>query len=390
MKNSAKPQSRSDKYEVLHLIGSNLVGGPEKQILHHAQDMQDTEYLLSIGSFHDLKDRPEVLVAAEQRNIPTLCLPGGVRLDLVHHLSRMLSERKGSLLCTHGFKANVVGYLASRRTGTPHVAFVRGFTAENRRVRFYEMLERQALKRADRVVCVSESQAQQIAPIRGNRRAPIVVKNAMLPPYSRRQDRPTISRNDLSIPKSAFVFGSVGRLSTEKGHRFMVSAFHKLWTEAPVGAQLYLIIVGDGKEEQPLKQQATQLGIREQIHFAGFQGSCTEWMQMMDCLVQPSLTEGTPNTVLEALCLKLPVIASAVGGVPDLIVDGRNGLLVAPANVAQMTAAMKTMWLSPDLRSRLAAGAEDLLQEYSPAYQRQRLIAVYEEVFRGQRQPVAP
>ena len=69
----------------------------------------------------------------------------------------MLSERKGVLLCTHGFKANVVGYLASRRTGTSHVAFLRGFTAENRRVRFYEMLERQALKRADRVICVSDS-----------------------------------------------------------------------------------------------------------------------------------------------------------------------------------------------------------------------------------------
>lgn len=382
MKTSPNTQSRSAKYEVLHLIGSNLVGGPEKQILHHAQDMQDTEYQLSIGSFHDLKDRPEVLVAAEQRNIPTLCLPGGVRLDLVHHLSKMLAERKGSLLCTHGFKANVVGYLAARRTGTSHVAFVRGFTAENRRVRFYEMLERQALKRADRVVCVSESQANQIAPIRGNRRAPIVVKNAMLPPYSRKQDRPPISRNDLSIPKSAFVFGSVGRLSTEKGHRFMVSAFQKLCAESPVGAQLFLIIVGDGNEEEPLKQQATQLGIREQIHFAGFQGNCTEWMQMMDCLVQPSLTEGTPNTVLEALCLKLPVIASAVGGVPDLIVDGRNGLLVPPADVDQMTAAMKKMWLSPDLRGQLAAGAEDLLQEYSPAYQRQRLIAVYDEVFR--------
>ena len=383
MKNSPNTRSRSDKYEVLHLIGSNLVGGPEKQILHHAQDMQDTEYQLSIGSFHDLKDRPEVLVAAEQRNIPTLCLPGGVRLDLVRRLAKMLSQRKGSLLCTHGFKANVVGYLAARRTGTSHVAFVRGFTAENRRVRFYEMLERQALKRADRVVCVSESQAKQIAPIRGNRRAPIVVKNAMLPPYSRLQNRPTMSRNDLSIPTSAFVFGSVGRLSTEKGHRFMVSAFHKLCAEAPVGAQLYLIIVGDGKEEQPLKQQATRLGIREQIHFAGFQGSPTEWMQMMDCLVQPSLTEGTPNTVLEALCLKLPVIASAVGGVPDLIVDGKNGLLVSAADVDQLAAAMKKMWLSPDLRSQLAAGAEDLLQEYSPAYQRQRLIEVYDEVFRG-------
>lgn len=389
MKTMPNTRSRSAKYEVLHLIGSNLVGGPEKQILHHAQDMQDTDYQLSIGSFHDLKDRPEVLIAAEQRNIPTLCLPGGLRLDLVHHLSRMLSERKGSLLCTHGFKANVVGYLASRRTGTPHVAFVRGFTAENQRVRFYEMLERQALKRADRVVCVSESQAQQIAGIRGRRRAPIVVKNAMLLPYSRQQHRPPVSRNDLSIPKSAFVFGSVGRLSVEKGHRFMVSAFRKLCTQAPVGAQLYLIIVGDGKEEQPLKQQATQLGIREQIYFAGFQGSPTEWMQMMDCLVQPSLTEGTPNTVLEALCLKLPVIASAVGGVPDLIVDGRNGLLVPAADVDQMTAAMKKMWLSPDLRIQLAAAAEDILQEYSPAYQRQRLIDVYDEVFRQGVHPVA-
>ncbi|HEY5253615.1 MAG TPA: glycosyltransferase [Acidobacteriaceae bacterium] len=389
MNTTPNTQSRSAKYQVLHLIGCNLVGGPEKQILHHAQDMQDSEYQLSIGSFHDLKEWPEILAAAEQRNIPTVCLPGGVRPDLVRRLSRMLSERKGLLLCTHGFKANVVGYLAARRTGTSHVAFLRGFTAENRRIRFYEMLERQALKRADRVVCVSEAQAKQIALIRRNRRAPIVVKNAMLPPYSRQQHRPPISRNDLSIPTSAFVFGSVGRLSIEKGHRFMVSAFHKLCSEAPVGAQLYLIIVGDGKEEQSLKQQATQLGIREQIHFAGFQGSPTEWMQMMDCLVQPSLTEGTPNTVLEALCLKLPVIASAVGGVPDLIVDGRNGLLVPPADVEQMTAAMKKMWLSPDLRSRLAAGAEDLLQEYSPAYQRQKLIDVYEEVFLGNLQQAA-
>jgi glycosyltransferase involved in cell wall biosynthesis len=382
-------RSRSAKYQVLHLIGCNLVGGPEKQILHHAQDMQDSEYQLSIGSFHDLKEWPEILSAAKQHNIPTVCLPGGMRPDLVHRLSRTLSERKGLLLCTHGFKANVVGYLAARRTGTAHVAFLRGFTAENRRIRFYEMLERQALKRADRVVCVSEAQAKQIGLMRRNRRAPIVVKNAMLPPYSRDQHRPPMSRNDLSIPKSAFVFGSVGRLSIEKGHRFMVSAFHKLCTEAPVGAQLYLIIVGDGAEEQPLKQQATQLGIREQIHFAGFQGSPSEWMQMMDCLVQPSLTEGTPNTVLEALCFKLPVIASAVGGVPDLIVDGRNGLLVPPGDVNQLTAAMKKMWLSADLRSELATGAEDLLREYSPAYQRQRLIDVYDEVFQRNLQAAA-
>ncbi|MDR5727775.1 MAG: glycosyltransferase [Terriglobia bacterium] len=374
------------KHDVLHLIGSNLVGGPEKQILHHAEDMQDSEYRLAIGSFHDLRERPELLVAAEQRNIPTVCLPGGVRLDLVSQLSRILSGRKGSLLCTHGFKANVVGYLAARATNTLHVAFVRGFTAENMRVIFYEMLERQALKRAQRVVCVSEKQAEQIAALRGSRRAPIVVKNAMLPPYSRQHDGEPASRSSIGIPDNAFVFGSVGRLSQEKGHRFMISAFHQLCAKAPANAPLFLIVVGDGHEQKPLEQQASQLGIREKVYFAGFQGNCTEWMRLLDCVVQPSLTEGTPNTVLEALCLKVPVIASAVGGIPDLIVDGRNGLLVPSANIPRLAAAMKTMWLHPELRRQLTAGGDELIREYFPAYQRQKLIELYEEVFRGDRQ----
>ena len=262
-------------YDVLHLIGSNLVGGPEKQILHHAEDMQDSEYRIAIGSFHDLSERPEVLVAAEQRNIPTVCLPGGIRMDLVDLLSQTLRERKGSLLCTHGFKANVVGYLATRRTNTPHVAFVRGFTAENKRVVFYEILERQALKRAQRVVCVSQKQAEEIAHLRQDRRKPIVVKNAMLPPYSRQHDGEAVSRNSIGIPEDAFVFGSVGRLSIEKGHRFMISAFHKLCATAGVNAKLFLVIVGDGREQEPLEQQASQLGIRDNVHFAGFQGNCT-------------------------------------------------------------------------------------------------------------------
>ncbi len=386
--NSAQEERRAP-YDVLHLIGSNLVGGPEKQILHHAQDMKDSEYRLTIGSFHDLSERPEVLVAAEQRNIPTVCLPGGVRFDLVSQLSRVLSQRKGSLLCTHGFKANVVGYLASRATNTAHVAFVRGFTAENSRIIFYEMLERQALKRAQRVVCVSEKQAVQIAALRGNRRPPIVVKNAMLPPYARPQEGEPVSRKSLGIPDHAFIFGSVGRLSQEKGHRFMISAFHQLCTQASANAPLFLIVVGDGHEQKQLEQQAAQLGIRERVYFAGFQGNCTEWMQLLDCVVQPSLTEGTPNTVLEALCLKVPVVASAVGGIPDLIVDGRNGLLVPSANVPALAAAMLKMWRHPELRQQFTAGAEDLIREYFPDYQRQKLIEVYEEVFRGDRQQVA-
>lgn len=375
-------------YEILHLIGSNLVGGPEKQILHHAEDMQGSNYHITIGSFHDLRTRPEVLTAAEARGIPTICLPGGVRPDLVRRLTEVLRARKGILLCTHGFKANVVGYLATRRIGTPHVAFVRGFTAENKRVAFYEILERQALKRAQRVVCVSEGQVEQIERLRKHRRKPIVIKNAMLPPYARPHDEEPVSRNQLGIPADAFVFGSVGRLSPEKGHRYMVSAFHKLCDRAGSTAKLFLIVVGNGREQESLEEQASRLGIREKVLFAGFQGNPAEWMRLLDCMVQPSLTEGTPNSVLEALCLQVPVIVTAVGGVPDLITDGLNGLLVPSEDVDRMAEAMGRMQASPDLRTRLIQSAADRTLEYSPAHQRQKMIELYDEVFRDDTVPI--
>jgi glycosyltransferase involved in cell wall biosynthesis len=372
------------KRDVLHLIGSNLVGGPEKQILHHAVDMQGSDYRMAIGSFHDLKDRPEVLVAAEQRNIPTFCLPGGIRLDLVGLLAKKLKENPEMLLCTHGFKANVVGYLAARRTGVRHAAFVRGFTAENARVIFYEILERQALKRAQRVVCVSQKQADEIEKLRGNRRKPMVVKNAMLPPYERELQEAAVTRHALGIADDAFVFGSVGRLSREKGHRFMVSAFHRLMETNAGRKELFLIVVGDGHEQPALEQQALELGIRERVHFAGYQGNCTPWMKLMDCLVQPSLTEGTPNSVLEALCLRVPVIATAVGGVPDVIADGQNGLLVPAEDVSALARAMDRMRTEDGLRAKLIADALVRLEEFSPAHQRQKMIEMYEESFREQ------
>ncbi len=368
------------KRKVLHLIGSNLVGGPEKQILHHAIDLKGSDYEIEIGSFHDLSERPEVLVVAEQSGLGTVCLSGGVHFGLVKELSNVLRQRPGMLLCTHGFKSNVVGYLAAKKTRTRHMAFLRGFTAENLRVKFYEVLERQALKRAQWVVCVSRKQAEQIARLRGRRVAPFVVPNAMLPPYARKNDKP-ITREALGISQDAFVFGSVGRLSPEKGHRFMLSAFHELCTRTNGIRPVHLIVVGDGREQAPLEAQAAQLGITQRVIFAGFQGSPGEWMGLMDCLVQPSLTEGTPNAVLEAMCLKVPVVATAVGGVPDLIKDAQNGLLAAPADPQALSVAMERVKSDDSLRNHLRENALVAASDYSPALQRQRLIAAYETAF---------
>lgn len=368
------------KPRILHLIGSNCIGGPEKQILHHAIAMQDSPYQIEIGSFHDLAEWPEILRGADERNIPTVCLKGGPRLDLVSELSRILEDRKGILLCTHGFKANVVGYLAARRTHTRHVAFLRGWTAESMRVALYEVIERYVLSRAPHVVCVSRKQAEQVGKLRRGRTKPIVVPNAMIPPWSRPQNGEPITRAGLNIPADAFVFGSVGRLSAEKGHRFMVSAFREAHAALAPRKPLHLIVVGDGREQQALERQASEYGLRDKVYFAGFQGSPGTWMNLFDCMIQPSLTEGTPNSVLEALCLRVPVIATTVGGVPDLIVNEDNGLLVPPKDTSALAAAMRRLVLDSGLQQRLANAAAETSRIYSPAVQKEKLLAVYETV----------
>lgn len=369
------------KPRVLHLIGSNCIGGPEKQILHHAVTMQDSSYQIEVGSFHDQVERPEILRGAEDRNIPTVCLRGGVRLDLVAELCQILEERKGVLLCTHGFKANVIGYLAARRSKTRHVAFLRGRTAETMRVVIYEAMERYVLSHAPHVVCVSQKQAEQVVRWRRGRSEPIVVPNAMIPPWSRPSDTHEITREGLGISANAFVFGSVGRLSAEKGHRFLISAFGEACSMLGNEHPLHLIVVGDGREQAALERQTAELKLEGKVHFAGFQGNPARWMMLLDCLVQPSLTEGTPNSVLESCCLRVPVIATAVGGVPDIITHELNGLLVPSKDSRALALAMKRLVLDPSLRHRLADAAGEARSSYSPAVQKQKLIAVYEKAF---------
>jgi glycosyltransferase involved in cell wall biosynthesis len=271
-------------------------------------------------------------------------------------------------------------------TGTPQVAFVRGWTAETWRVTLYERLERLALKTAPWVVCVSAKQAQQLASARRGRTQPVVIPNAILPAFQPENPSAALTRLAAGIPQDAFVFASVGRLSREKGHRYLLDAFARVCAAKP-DANFFLVLLGEGRELEGLQQQAAELKISGRIKFAGFQRDCGQWMRLIDCLVQPSLTEGTPNSVLEALVEKLPIVATAVGGVPDLITDRKSGLLVPPANPDAFAAAMLEVYDSPALREQLARGAQSVGKSYSPETQRDSLIAVYQSVLQQGAQP---
>ncbi len=363
---------------ILHLIASNLIGGPEKQLLHHALDTRDAGYEIILGSFQDDAELPSILTFARRYGIETVSIPGGIRPGLVDDLTQYLRQHHIDLLCTHGYKANVVGHFAARNAGVPWVPFVHGFTAETWQVTLYERLERSLLVRSPWVVCTSPAQARELGRMRRGRHAPLVIQNAVLAPREAdksQQRAPT--REELGFSRRDFVFGAAGRFSREKGHCTLLEAFALLSRTIPA-QPIRLLLLGEGREESSLRTLARRLGIESQVCFAGFQPKPAAWMKVMDCIVHPSLAEGTPSSVLEAMLLGVPVIATTVGGVPEIVSHGETGLLVAPGLPVALSEAMKKLLRSASLRRQLASEARrHVEQRFSPVRQRSLLEMLY-------------
>jgi glycosyltransferase involved in cell wall biosynthesis len=369
---------RNNLSRILHLIASNSVGGPEKQLLHHTRDTRNAGYQIVLGSFQDDLEQPQVLTIARRYGIETVSIPGGIRPGLVDDLTEYLRQHRIDLLCTHGYKANVVGHFAAKHAGIPWVPFVHGFTAETWQVTLYERLERSLLTRSPWVVCTSPAQARELGRQRRGRHAPLVIQNAVLAPresVGTHDIMPT--REELGFTRRAFVFGAAGRFSREKGHRFLLDAFAQLQRMLP-GQPVELLLLGEGREESALRTQARRLGIDSRVCFAGFQPKPAAWMNLMDCLVQPSLAEGMPNSVLEAMMLGVPVIATTVGGVPEVIENGRTGLLVEPGSANPLAEVMKRLVRSTTLCLQLATEARKHVEEnFSPVHQRSLFEMLY-------------
>jgi glycosyltransferase involved in cell wall biosynthesis len=173
------------------------------------------------------------------------------------------------------------------------------------------------------------------------------------------------------------VFGAAGRFSREKGHRFLLDAFAQLQHMLP-GQPVELLLLGEGREDSALRAQARRLDIESRVCFAGFQPKPAAWMKLMNALVQPSLAEGMPNSVLEAMLLGVPVIATNVGGVPEVIDNGQTGLLVEPGNATVLAEAMKKLVRSAPLGQQLASEARRHVEgHFSPVRQRSLFEMLY-------------
>ncbi len=371
------------KVRILHLIASNFVGGPEKQILHHALKATSPALEIWIGSFRKGPARSELLRRAEEMALPTLELRSSrFNPHVISELAQELRRKEISILCTHGYKANLVGWAATHLTNCKRIGFVRGWTAETWRVKLYERLDRLILRHTNWIVCVSRPLAEQLGKGRRRLPPPIVIPNAVLlgtEPMVLPPDRVPI-RRALGLREDAFLVCTAGRLSVEKGQRYLIDAAQGLVSQNP---KLQILVLGEGRERKRLEDQVVRLRMQNHVIFTGFKDNVGSWIQACDVLANPSLTEGVPNVILEAMALGTPVVATAVGGVPDLIQHGESGLLVPPRDRSALASAIFDLYANPQEGLRFARNAyRRVFREYSSARQAQRLFDLYDSVLR--------
>ena len=361
---------------VVHVRATNFLGGPERQILGHARVSGDAWYETVVASFSEGRERVEFLEAARAQGTRTVVLRSGGPFDPrpLRELAQFAQREPVAAFVAHGYKSAAVCDLVSRAVGRPWLGAVRGFTGENRRVRSFEAVEMRLLRDARLVIAVSQGTAEMLAG-RG-----IPPERIRVVPNSVEVDEWRGAPADRGASGAAeeryWVFS--GRLSPEKN----VSGLLHAVAARPGGARL--VIAGAGALREALEQEARELGVAHRVHFAGFQKDIRALYAGALGLVLPSLREGLPNAVLEALSAGLPVVATRVGGVPEVVRDGETGLLVEPGDVDALAAAMGRVESDPAWAARLARqGREHLRRHFGFESQRQHWDAALAEVVRG-------
>ena len=357
---------------IAHFRSSEFFGGPEQGIANQtiSNDKFDWYVFLfsSQNSNTDTAQCFQGLGAVVEQFSPNL-----VRLPItLSEIYRRIQAANILLLITHDYKTDFYGYLLNRRFGVHWIPHFHGFTSDSFRVRFYNFMHIRILRCASRVLAVSNASKNLLVKLGVDESKIQVVHNVVA------EDR-ILSDRAVSKHKfqnfATFRFIAAGRMSEEKGFDLLIKAFDRCKTKLD---NVILDIYGDGPLLETLKKAARKLPGAHSIVFYGYIDDILPAMRKAHCLVVSSHSEGMPNVILEAWAQGTAVISTSVGGIPEMVNDGDNGLLIQPNSIGSLAAAMCRLAMSPDFSADLARnGFETVRQRFSSRSQISQLNQIY-------------
>jgi glycosyltransferase involved in cell wall biosynthesis len=365
---------------IVHLTSSRFFGGPERQMLGLARGLPQ-DFRTTFASFAEGGRCDAFLDVVRSAGFAGRRL----RHDTPHlfaarkEVAALIREVRADILLCHGYKADLIGRPAARLAGIPVAAVSRGWTGESFRVRWYDRIDRLFLHRMDCVICVSAGQATKVLAAGVPASKVRIIRNAARADAFRTADSAVRRTMEALVPQPGRqIVLAAGRLSPDKGFHILIDAIPAVLARAP---EARWMICGDGTQRGELERQVRDAGLLGVVAFAGFRDDLDQWMPNADLFVLPSFTEGLPNVLLEAHAAGVPVVATAVGGTPELVLDGETGLLVPPDDPAALADRMTQLLADTALRRRMSQAARTRVREqFTFEVQAQAYVDLFDEL----------
>ena len=346
--------------KIMNLIARLNVGGPAVAVTHLTEQLgaPDYESLLVCGTIEP--GEGDMSYYAAERGITPIVIPElGRSLSPIRDIwtlwkvYQLIRQEEPDVIHTHAAKAGFVGRVAAWLAGVPvivhtfHGHVFRGYFSPTK-TQFFIILERMAARMSDTIITLSDGLRRELAEeyhITRKGRITVLPLGLDLKALTEMPRKTGDFRKAYQIPLDAPLVGIVGRITPIKNHRLFLESALKIREQLP---NARFAIVGDGETRAETEALVDQLGLREAVVFTGWQKDMGKVYSDLDVLVISSVNEGTPVTVIEALAAGCPVVATAVGGVPDLLDHGKLGKLVEQDATALTSGVVETLNNPPD------------------------------------------
>jgi glycosyltransferase involved in cell wall biosynthesis len=361
---------------VLELAGSVALYGAERWILALLKHLnQDRIKPLICALRDDQGSNAPICDAASELGVPSLVIDAPRRFDFnaVRKLRRIIRGRKISILHTHGYKVDLLGRLATLGTPCKIITTPHGWTHEpDMKLRMYESLDRAIFPFMDLVVPLSQEMHKDIAQLPGMRRKLQLILNGV--------DLDEIASDVKEAPEltawkseGCFIIGFIGRLIEAKG----IGALLRAVAQMPSPA-VRVALIGNGPDEQSFRDMAQSLNISERVTFFGYREDRLSFIKAFDVLALPSLSEGIPRCIMEAMGLGVAVVASDIPGCRAVVDSCETGILVPTGDEKALGEAFESLRRNPVFRNTLAqAGKIHVYKHFSA----ERMAKQYEKLF---------
>jgi len=389
------PGSDRPRVKILRVIARLNMGGPALHVAYLTEGLTKRGYDTTLVSGSLARGEDSMAFVADAHGVEVVRIDELGReisplRDLLAtiRLAKLIRKERPQILHTHTAKAGTVGRAAALLAGsrrppiivhTFHGHVLRGYFGPLRSL-FFRLLERRLAAGTTALIAVSPQVRDDLVALGVAPRERFVVIRLGIELDERiapEQNGRGESRRYLGIPGDRFAVGWIGRMTAVKRTDDVLVAFKRLRDS---GIDAVLCMVGDGPDRLQLEQRAHELGVARDTLFLGYQEDVAQFYAAFDALVLPSGNEGTPVSVIEALAAELPVVATRVGGVPDVVRDGEDGFLVEAGATDDLADRLAQLAGDPALRARMGKqGRERVL----PRYAVERLVEDIDELYQS-------